>query len=134
MTLYWALHCVFHTEVEVRYNRYTQKQDNRYWQANMFGEADGRSTKISFAHPMTQAKSVWRGNNKDSLLRLNGGAHFWRQLFFYDDSTSILPMRFHIFSYLVDVSKVGSNVLRQILKSLLLWKTLETLKTKLLLW
>lgn len=75
--------------MEVRYNRSTQNQAN-YQHANKSREADDRSLKIlPFAHPTTRTKSARAENNKDSLLRLNGDAYFQRQLFFYDDSTSI---------------------------------------------
>lgn len=74
----------------VRYNRLTQNQDKHYQHTNKSREADDRSLKIlPFAYPTTHTKSARVENNKDSFLRLNGDAYFQRQLFSYDDSTSI---------------------------------------------
>lgn len=68
----------------------------------MSREDDNRSLKIlTFAHPTTRAKSSRAGNNRDSLLRLNGDAYFQRQLFSYDNCTSMLSMKFHLFSEII---------------------------------
>lgn len=76
--------------MKVRYNSSAQKQAKHYQHVNKSREADDRSLKIlAFAHPTTHTKSARTGNNKDYPLRLNGDAYFQRQLFSYDDSTSI---------------------------------------------